>query len=119
MCLSIVRFVRLLVKPKFTEEEIESEISAIDAEYQRNRDLKTWRLFALLQAVSDPKHSFSRFRIGNYETLRDTPSKANTDVRKALIAFHKKWYSSNIMSLVIYGSRMSHCYITFKAFLMT
>ena len=40
---------------------------------------------------------------GNVETLKERPIKDGIDVRQALLEFHNKWYSANIMSLVVLG----------------
>ena len=40
----------------------------------------------------------NRFDIGNLETLQ------KEGTREALLDFHDKWYSSNIMNLVLYGN---------------
>ncbi len=42
---------------------------------------------------------------GNRVTLWDSPKEIGLDVQKALVEFHEKYYSSNIMSLVIAGQQ--------------
>jgi len=43
--------------------------------------------------LADPNSSVNRFGCGNKETL------SKPDTREVLLHFHKKWYSSNIMSV--------------------
>ncbi|PZC78546.1 hypothetical protein B5X24_HaOG202112 [Helicoverpa armigera] len=40
---------------------------------------------------------------GNRETLETIPKSKGIDVRKELLKFHSKWYSANIMTLVVVG----------------
>ena len=47
-------------------------------------------------------HPLNRFTDGTEETLKTTPER---NVRQALIDFHNKYYSSNIMTCSILGSQ--------------
>lgn len=40
---------------------------------------------------------------GNAETLAVQPKAAGLDVRQAVVDFHEKYYSANIMRLSVYG----------------
>ena len=40
---------------------------------------------------------------GNKETLVSLPSSRGQDVRKELLEFHSKYYSSNVMALAVLG----------------
>ncbi len=51
--------------------------------------------------MANESHPFSRFSIGNIETLMETPRKQGLDSYKALKNFHKLYYSANIMTAVI------------------
>jgi len=46
--------------------------------------------------------------LGCMETLKEIPLKNNINVRKELLSFHERWYSANIMSLVVLGKGLSH-----------
>ncbi len=50
----------------------------------------------------NPAHPGSHFSGGNLETLSDKPG---NPVQQALIAFHEKYYSSNLMKAVIYSNK--------------
>ncbi|VEC90908.1 protease [Salmonella enterica subsp. enterica] len=50
----------------------------------------------------NPAHPGSHFSGGNLETLSDKP---DNPVQQALIAFHEKYYSSNLMKAVIYSNK--------------
>lgn len=56
--------------------------------------------------TSDPDHPYSKFSIGNTESLRVTPKLCGTDIREVLLNFHKAEYSSNRMSLAVLSNRM-------------
>lgn len=57
----------------------------------------------LEKSTSNPNHDFSKFETGNKETLDIIPKEKGISVRDALLEFHKKYYSSNIMGLSILG----------------
>jgi secreted Zn-dependent insulinase-like peptidase len=48
----------------------------------------------------NPKHPQAHFSTGSLETLADRDGRP---VREDLLAFYKKYYSANIMSLVVIG----------------
>ena len=48
-----------------------------------------------MQQVSNKDSSMCRFNCGNLATL------SQEGIRDSLLAFHKKWYSSNIMTLTV------------------
>lgn len=50
----------------------------------------------------NPAHPGSHFSGGNLETLSDKPG---NPVQQALIAFHEKYYSANLMKAVIYSNK--------------
>ena len=45
----------------------------------------------------------NHFNIGNKKTLRDDPIKKGINVREELVKFYEKYYSANLMKLVILG----------------
>ena len=49
-----------------------------------------------MKSTAKPKHPFSKFGVGSLKTLGVKPG-----VRDDLLVFHEKYYSSNIMTLVI------------------
>ena len=72
-------------------------MKAVDSENKKNLNNDHWRLNQLEKHLSNPLHPYSKFGTGNLETL-------NIDgIRDVLIKFHEKFYSANLMKLVIYG----------------
>jgi insulysin len=73
-------------------------MNAVDSEYNMSLQSDAWRHFMLLQTIAHKDSTLHRFNCGNKETL------GRPGVREDLLAFHKKWYSSNIMNLAISGN---------------
>ena len=72
-------------------------MKAVDSEYNMSLQNDTWRTYAILFELSHPESAMHRFLCGSIDTL-------NKDgIRDNLLNFHKKYYSSNIMHLVITG----------------
>ncbi|XP_053623263.1 insulin-degrading enzyme [Plodia interpunctella] len=96
-------FAQFFIAPLFTESATGRELSAVDSEHSKNAASDTWRLDQLNKSCADAKHPYHKFGTGNRETLDTIPKSKGIDVRKALLEFHQKWYSSNIMTLVVLG----------------
>ena len=77
------------------------EVNAVDSENDKNLKNDGWRLHHLNKTTSDPAHPYCKFSTGNRKTLMDIPKEKNLDTREALLAFHKKYYSSHIMGVAI------------------
>ena len=43
------------------------------------------------------------FYLGNKDTLETRPTEMGLDIRKELLKFYEKYYSANLMSLVVLG----------------
>lgn len=97
------RFAQFFICPLFTESATDREVNAVNSEHERNLDDDTWRISQIEKATSDPNHDYSKFGTGNKETLKNIPLAQNIDTRKALLDFHEKWYSANIMCLSVVG----------------
>ncbi|XP_045505756.1 insulin-degrading enzyme [Colias croceus] len=96
-------FAQFFISPLFTESATGRELSAVNSEHEKNRSSDTWRLEQLHKSTADPKHPYHKFGTGNRETLETIPAQRGIDVRAALLDFHKRWYSANIMALVVVG----------------
>jgi len=97
------RFAQFFHKPLFTEDCTDREVNAVNSEHEKNFKQDSRRLYQLAKHTSDPAHPYSRFPSGNKKTLKDDPEANGLDTRAALLAFHEKYYSSNIMGLTIFG----------------
>ncbi|XP_049883205.1 insulin-degrading enzyme [Pectinophora gossypiella] len=96
-------FAQFFISPLFTESATGRELSAVNSEHEKNTQSDTWRLDQLNKSTANPAHPYHKFGTGNKETLETIPKQKNIDVRKELLKFHKEWYSSNIMTLVVLG----------------
>ncbi|KAF9179055.1 Insulinase (Peptidase M16) [Haplosporangium sp. Z 767] len=97
------RFAQFFISPAFSENCKDRELRAVDSEHKKNLQSDSWRLFQLEKDLSSPNHPYSQFGTGNLETLQDAPALEGINVRDELIKFHAKYYSANIMKLVILG----------------
>ncbi|KAJ3034728.1 hypothetical protein HK097_004411, partial [Rhizophlyctis rosea] len=97
------RFAQFFISPLFDESTTDRELNAVDSEHKKNIHDDSWRLNQLFKDFTSREHPYHRFTTGNVETLRDIPQREGIDVRKLLLEFHDKYYSANIMKLVVLG----------------
>ena len=94
---AIDRFAQFFICPKFDEGSVEREINAVDSEFSKNKNSDIWRLFHLFKSELVKGCSFNKFATGNKETLN------YPDIRDRLLKMYNKYYSSEIMNLVMYS----------------
>ena len=80
---------------------MDREKNAVEAEYQMGLKSDPRRGLDVLQEVMNPAHPFSQFTVGSLETLADRPG---SSVRDELVSFYDKYYSANVMRLVVLGA---------------
>lgn len=97
------RFAQFFLEPLFDPSCSEREIRAVDSEHKKNLQSDMWRSFQLEKSLCDPRHAYSKFGTGNLETLWNAPRAAGLDIRDELLKFHAKYYSANMMKLVVLG----------------
>jgi insulysin len=97
-------FSHYFIEPALNEELIEQEIYTIHSEYENDLASEDWRLFFLLKKLSSPWHPFSRFSIGNIQSLKKIPEREGINLLKEMKNYYSSHYSSNLMSLVIIGN---------------
>lgn len=91
------RFAQFFVSPLFTENCTDKELNAVDSEHKKNIMSDGWRKFQLLKSTSKEGHIYNSFSTGNLDTLK------HPSIREDLLDFYKKYYSSNLMKLAVYG----------------
>lgn len=96
------RFSRFFVAPLFNEEYVDRERHAVDSEYQLKIKDDSRREWDVLSELANPAHPFSRFSVGNLDTLANTPE---NPVREDLLAFYNNYYSASRMNLVVLGKQ--------------
>lgn len=93
------RFSRFFVCPLLSSEAVDKERHAIEAEYRLKLQDDTRRLYQVHKAVVNPEHPFSKFSVGNLETLSGDPEALAAEAR-TLFEHH---YHAGNMTLVLYG----------------
>ncbi len=94
------RFAQQFSAPLFTAELVDRERNAVHSEFSAKQKDDGRRFYSVKKAASNPDHAFSQFAVGNLSTLENTE---DNPLRPDLIEFWKQHYSSNIMSLAVYG----------------
>lgn len=95
------RFAQFFIAPLFTAEYVDRERHAVDSEFQAKRRDDSRRSFEASKQVLNPDHHYSRFAVGNLDSLSNT---REGDVRDALIEFYQRYYSANLMTLSVLGT---------------
>ncbi|KAJ1936699.1 metalloprotease, partial [Linderina macrospora] len=98
------RFSQFFISPLFDPDSTDRELRAVDAEFKGYLQDDNWRVLQLKRSLSSPTHPYHMFDIGNMSTLKGDAERLGVDLRAELIKFHAKYYSSDIMKLVIVGS---------------
>lgn len=93
------RFAQFFTSPLFNESAVEREVQAVDSEHKKNIQSDLWRMMQLIRSESNENSLFNRFATGSLNTLQKPL------LREALIDFHKKYYSSHLMTLVIVSNQ--------------
>ena len=91
-------FAQFFISPKFNEDSVDRELNAVNSEFNKNKYNDIWRLDQLFNSHFNKNSPFSNFSTGNNETLR------YPDIRDRLLKMYNKYYSSEVMNLVLYSS---------------
>ena len=85
--------------PQFNEECAENEINAVNSEFLIDLQDDDQRHAEVLSRCSNPDSFYSRFSMGNNETLR------KPGIKQALLDFHSKYYSSNLSFAALFSNQ--------------
>lgn len=94
------RFAQQFSAPLFTPDLVDRERRAVHSEFTSKQKEDGRRIYSVEKAISNPDHAFNQFAVGNLSTLENTEQRP---LRPDLIEFWKTHYSSNLMSLAVYG----------------
>ncbi|KAJ2522124.1 metalloprotease [Coemansia sp. RSA 1939] len=97
------RFSQFFIDPLFTADCTDREVKAVDSEHKKNIQSDMWRQFQIEKELSSLSHPFSMFATGTCETLSGAAKEMGVDLRDRLLQFHSKYYSADIMKLVVVG----------------
>ena len=92
-------FAQFFISPLLKQDAVDREVQAVNSEHEKNINSREWILSRMLQVVSDKNYPYHKFSTGNLETLN------KPGVYDALVEFHKKYYSANIMSIVLLSNQ--------------
>ncbi|MFC3123371.1 insulinase family protein [Agaribacter flavus] len=81
-----------MILPSFSSEELEREITAIDAEFSMKKRDERRRILSVQQTQTNPEHPFSRFTVGTAATFAEVKT---TDLIRQLSAFHSRHFNAN------------------------
>lgn len=96
-------FSNFFVAPLFTSSGTGREVNAVDSENSKNLTADGRRRLQILKDLADPEHYYSKFSTGNAETLPTNDPQQLETVREALLAFHRKHYRPEKMTVCIAG----------------
>ena len=91
------RFSQFFIKPLFNSECTQREMQAVHSEHQKNMMNDSWRMMQLIRSSALKHTAYNHFSTGDLTTLQ------KPNIRDELIEFYKKYYSANLMKLVLYS----------------
>lgn len=91
------RFSEFFKEPLFNPSGVSRELNAIDQEYAKNVQDDMIRTIYVMKEISNPKHPYHQFGMGNKEALSNVS-------QKTLIDWYEKNYSANLMRLMVYSN---------------
>ena len=94
------RFAQFFIAPLFDENYVDRERHAVHSEYQAKIKDDYRRSYAVIKSLMNQDNSHNWFAVGSLETLANT---AERPIRKELIEFYNRYYSANLMALVVQG----------------
>ncbi|TFH91229.1 insulinase family protein [Vibrio ouci] len=97
---SLDRFSQFFTAPLFNPEALDKERQAVESEYKLKLNDDSRRLYQVHKELINPAHPFSKFSVGNLETLGDRNGKS---IRDEIVDFHYQQYSADLMTLSIAG----------------
>lgn len=100
---SLDRFAQFFISPLFDQSCSDRELQAVDSEHEKNLKQDQWRKAQLDRHTCDPASPFCHFATGSRTTLLTNTHAAGIDLRQALLDFHARHYSANLMTLAILG----------------
>ncbi|MFT5756138.1 MAG: insulysin [Alteromonadaceae bacterium] len=94
------RFSQFFTEPLLSEEFVTKERENIDAEFKLKLKDDIRRLYDVHKETINQAHPFSKFSVGNTETLADHN---DTSIRSEIKAFFDEHYQASHMTLVLEG----------------
>ncbi|KAJ2786462.1 metalloprotease [Coemansia interrupta] len=98
------RLSRFFIDPLMDPDCVDREINAVHSEYVSKLQNDGRREFIILKSAANPKQPFSQFPTGNIDTLKGSAKRLGLDLREELLKFHEKYYSADVMRLIVVGN---------------
>lgn len=95
---ALLRFADMLGAPLFSEESVQKERQAIEAEFAMKLKDDGRRIYQAHKETINPAHPFAKFSVGNLQTLDDRPDQS---AREAVSQFYQAQYAASRMCLVL------------------
>ncbi|KZN50672.1 insulinase family protein [Pseudoalteromonas luteoviolacea] len=93
------RFADFFIAPSFEQSALLDERNAIDAEFNLKVKDDNRRIIQAHKETANPAHPFTKFSVGNHDTLGDK----HGDIHSEVIQFFKQHYQAQWMTLVVAG----------------
>lgn len=95
---ALLRFADMLGAPLFSEDSVQKERQAIEAEFAMKLKDDGRRIYQAHKETINPAHPFAKFSVGNLQTLDD---RAGQSAREAVSQFYQEQYAASRMCLVL------------------
>ena len=96
-------FAQFFIGPLFCQDAIDRELQAVDSEWRYYEQTDFYRIDQVERSLSNPKHPYCYFPVGNLQVLKLEPEMRGVDIRKEFREFHETHYSANRMKCVVSG----------------
>lgn len=97
---ALSRFAAMFSCPLFSNDYVEKERQAIEAEFSLKLKDDSRRIYQVHKESINPAHPFAKFSVGNAQTLADRPGDS---LQQAVSTFFHNQYSSQRMTLCLIG----------------
>ncbi|MDP2560182.1 insulinase family protein [Psychrobium sp. 1_MG-2023] len=98
---ALIRFSDFFINPLLDGKWIKKEIEAVESEYQLKLKDENRRTLAVLKECANQQHPFSKFSVGNKQTLSGTDNELESLVRQ----FYLDQYCASKMKLVLLSNQ--------------
>lgn len=96
------RFADMLGAPLFSDEAVDKERQAIEAEFSMKLKDDGRRIYQAHKESINPLHPFAKFSVGNLSTLDDRPGQT---AQQAVRDFYQQQYSASRMTVVLVSAK--------------
>ena len=96
------RFSQFFISPLFDRSALDRELKAVNSEFEMALQQDTNRVREILFSTCKNNHVFGKFSWGNKKSLIEDVK--HLDMREELLTFYNRYYSANLMKLVVLGT---------------